>query len=262
MSLLLSWAAFAALGQPPPVDLVRDVTLEQKLDAELPFDLAFTDEEGRQVSLRETARGRPAVLALVYYDCPMLCTMVLDGLVSALKVLKLVPGKDFEVVALSIDPREGPTEARKERTSILNRYGRLDAKDGFHFLTGKEQDIRAVADAIGFRYAFDEKLGQYAHAAGITVITPAGRVARYFYGIEYPPKDLRLALVEASEGKIGSLADALLLYCYHYDPTTGRYGLVIMNVIRLAGFFTVGVLGLLIGGYLAREKRALKAQEV
>ncbi|HZP02211.1 MAG TPA: SCO family protein [Terriglobia bacterium] len=219
--------------------LLRDVGIDQKLNEEVPLDLTFVDETGQSVALRQFFNGKPVVLALVYYECPMLCTQVLNGLVRSLKEIKLDAGHDFNVVAVSINPRESWELAAVKKRVYVGIYERKDGDQGWHFLTGPEASSKALAASVGFRYAYDPVTGQYAHASGIMVLTPEGRVSRYFYGIEFPSRDLRLGLVEASANKIGSPVDQLLLFCYHYDPMTGKYGLVIRNVIRAAGIVTV-----------------------
>ena len=227
---------------PPPG--LEGVGIDQRLNEQVPLKLAFRDEQGKAVQLGDYFHdGRPVVLNLVYYECPMLCTEVLNGLTAALKVVRFEPGKQFEIVTLSIDPRETPELAANKKAMYLKRLGNPGAAGGWHFLTGEQAQIAALADAVGWRYHYDAKLGQFAHAAGILLITPEGRIAQYYYGVEYSAKDLRLGIVEASKNKIGSLADQVLLYCYHYDPRTGRYGATITNIVRLAGVATVIVLG-------------------
>jgi protein SCO1/2 len=264
---MLGLALSSALGQDlpagaPPVSLSK-VGIDQKLDSQVPLDLQFFDENGKTVRLGDFFGQKPVVLSLVYYECPMLCTLVLNGMVRAFRTLSFNVGDDFEVVTVSFNPRETPALAAAKKAVYLKEYGRPGAGRGWHFLTGREDQIRQLTDAVGYRYVYDPKTGQYAHATGIMVLTPKGRVARYFYGIEYSPRDLRLGLIEATNNRIGSPVDQILLYCVHYDPTTGKYGLVIMNVIRLVGAATV----LLIGGFIAvmllRERaahRRLKAE--
>lgn len=242
-------------GHPTPQALLGEVAFDQRLGTPLPLDTELRDEAGNRVPLAHFFDGRPVIFAFVYYECPMLCTQVLNGMLRALRVLSFDAGDEFRVVAVSIDPRESPADAAAKKANYVARYDRAHAAQGWHFLTGDEAAITALTDAVGFRYAYDAELGQYAHAAGILVLTPEGRVARYFYGIEYAPRDLRLALIEASSERIGSAVDQLLLYCYHYDPTTGRYGLVIMNVIRLAGIVTVLALAAFIWAMLRRDRR-------
>jgi protein SCO1/2 len=226
---------------------LREVGIEQRLNEQLPLDAEFRDESGRTVRLGEYFTNRPAILVLAYYDCPMLCTQVLNGVVGSLKAVPFEAGKDFAVVVVSFDPRETPALAAAKKEEYMRRYNRAGAGAGWHFLTGDEANIKRLTEAVGFKYHYDEATKQFAHASGIMVATPQGKLSHYFYGIEYAPKDLRLSLVEASANRIGSPVDQLLLYCYHYDPTTGKYGLIIMNVARVAGALTVvGILALLI----------------
>ena len=223
---------------------LEGVGIDQRLNEQVPLNLTFKDEQGKTVKLGDYFHdGRPVILNLVYYKCPMLCTEVLNGLTAAMKVIGFVPGKQFEVVTLSIDPRETPELAANKKESYLKRLGNPDAAAGWHFLTGEQSQIKALADAAGWRYRYDPKLDQFAHAAGILLITPEGRIAQYYYGVDYSARDLRLGIVQASQNKIGSLADEVLLYCYCYDPRTGRYGAVITRIMRLAGLATVIVLG-------------------
>jgi protein SCO1 len=223
---------------------LEGVGIDQRLNEQVPLDLTFKDEQGKTVRLGDYFHdGRPVILNLVYFQCPMLCTEVLNGLTAALKVIKLEPGKQFEIVTLSIDPRETPQLAANKKEMYLKKLGNPDAGKGWHFLTGEQSQIAALAGAVGWRYRYDPKLDQFAHAAGIILITPEGRIAQYYYGVEYSARDMRLGIVEASQNKIGSLADEVLLYCYHYDPRTGHYGATITNIIRLAGLATVIVLG-------------------
>lgn len=223
--------------------LLRDIDFDQRLNARVPLDLAFRDEIGRPVRLADYFGHKPVILVLAYYECPMLCSLVLNGLLRSLRTLSFDVGDQFNVVTVSFDPIETSILAAAKKKSYIERYGRIGAADGWHFLTGEEGPIRQLADAVGFRYAYNAEKSQYAHATGIMVVTPQGRIARYLYGLEYPPRDLRLALVEASTNTIGSAVDHVLLYCYQYDPATGRYGVLIMNVIRLAGLATVLTLG-------------------
>jgi protein SCO1 len=221
-----------------------DVVIDQKLGSQIPLDLAFRDESGRTVALKQYFQpGKPVLLTLVYYDCPMLCTEVLNGETSMLRILKFDPGKDFEVVTVSFDPREKPELAAAKKKVYMQRYGRNAAADGWHFLTGDQESITKLTNAVGFHYKWDDRLQQFAHATAIMVATPQGKLSHYFYGVEYSPKDVRLALVEASDDKIGNPVDQVLLYCYHYDPRTGRYGAVITRVMRVAGVLTILILG-------------------
>ena len=234
---------------------LREIGFDQNLERPLPLDTPFYDEQGRTVRLGDYFGRRPVVLAFVYYDCPMLCTLVLNAMASSLDVLSLQPGSDFEIVTISFDPREKPALAAAKKATYLQRYHRPGAGAAWHFLTGDQPSIERAAKAAGFRYVWDERLKQYAHPTGLIIVTPDGRVSRYLFGIEYGPRDLRLAIVDASAGKVGSKVDAFLLYCYHYDPMTGRYGLVIMRVMRIAGAATVLALLGFIAVMLRRERR-------
>ncbi len=228
-----------AMAQTQGGKLPVDVGIDQRLNAQIPLDLAFRDEAGATVHLKDYFGKRPVILSLVYYDCPMLCTLSLNGLLHSLELMKLSAGQDFEVVTVSFDPREKPELAAAKKRLYLTLYNRPSAWQGWHFLTGDTEPIRLLTEAVGFRYKWDAASGQYAHATGIMVLTPHGRVARYFYGIEYPSRDLRLSLVEASANKIGSPVDQLLLFCYHYDPAQGKYGLVVTRALQLGGIVTV-----------------------
>jgi protein SCO1/2 len=222
-----------------PRDL-EEVRIDQRLDETLPLDAVFRDENGDEVKLGAYFGSKPVVLALVYYSCPMLCNQVLNGMTSGLDVLKAFSiGREFEVVTVSFDPRETPELARQKKETYMQWYKREGAAEGWHFLTGDQANIDRVTEAAGFYYKWDEKTTQFIHASGIMIATPDGKLARYFYGIEYAPKDLRLGLVEASAGRIGSPVDQLLLYCYHYDPASGKYGAAVMNIMRLGGAATI-----------------------
>jgi len=221
---------------------LKKVDFEQKLDAQLPLDLPFRDESGQPVQLQKYFGGRPVVLTLVYYECPMLCTEVLNGLVRALKPLSLEPGRDFDIVTISFNHAEKPALAADKKRTYLERYGRPAAEGGWHFLTGDQASIKLLTDTVGFHFVYDERLNQYAHPAGIMVSTPEGRISKYLYGIEYAPRDVRMALVEASDHKIGTPVDRVLLYCFHYDPTTGKYGLAVLTLIRAGGIVTIGAM--------------------
>jgi protein SCO1/2 len=233
---------------------LREIGFDQNLGQKVPLDTRFVDEHGRSVLLGEYFGTRPVVMLFAYYDCPMLCTQVINGLASALGVLSLEPGKDFEIVTVSFDPRDTPASARAKKAGYIERYKRPGAAAAWHFLTGDQPSIDRLTHAAGFRYVWDEPTKQFAHPTGVVVLTPDGRLARYLFGIEYGPRDLRLALVEASAGAVGSPVDSLLLYCYHYDPMTGRYGLVIMRAIRVAGAVTVFALGTFVFMMSRREK--------
>lgn len=258
----ISIAALALAGllaQDKPA-ILSHIGIDQKLNQQIPLDLSFQDEDGRTVTLGEYFGKRPVVLSLVYYQCPMLCNMVLNGEVRAFRVLPFQIGKDYEVVTVSFDPREQPSLAKAKKIGYIENYKRRDAAAGWHFLTGDEQNIRKLAEAVGFRFVWDAEHSQFAHVSGIMVATPDGRLARYFYGIEYSSRDLRLGLVEASQGKIGTAVDQVLLYCFHYDPKVGKYGMLIMNVIRLGGCLTVAALVALVLFLNRRGPRAPAAK--
>jgi protein SCO1/2 len=257
--VVLAAGALAAQTALPPQ--LRDVGIDQRLNARVPLELGFRDESGAPVALRSYFGRRPVVLALVYYECPMLCTMVLNGLLKSLRAINLDAGRDFEVVTVSFDPSETHELAAAKKQSYVERYSRPTAAAGWHFLTGEEEAIRKLTQAVGFRYKYDPATNQFAHASAIMVLTPDGRLARYLYGIEYAPRDLRLALVEAAAGKIGTAVDQVLLYCFHYDPATGKYSLLIMNIIRAAGAATVVALGLFMLVMFRRDRRR-KTQRV
>lgn len=240
--------------------LSREITIEQKLNAQVPLNLTFRDETGRQVQLKQYFGKKPVLLTLVYYECPSLCGLVLQGLLKSLRVINYTPGDQFEIVTVSFNPKETPQLAAAKKQNFLKEYGRLDAAKGWHFLTGEETQIRKLADSVGFRYVYDPKSGQFAHAAGIMLLTPSGKVARYFYGIEYSPRDLRLGIMDASQGKVGSPVEKVILFCYQYDPTTGKYSLAIIRVIQLASVLTVLVLGGFISAQMYRERRKQKKE--
>src|SRR5437763_3571732 len=218
---------------------LKNVGLDQRLNEQVPLDAVFKDELGQVVGLGQFFKGKPVVLSLVYYRCPKLCTQVLNGELGAFRNVSFNIGEQFEVVTVSFDGRETPQLASAKKQTYIRGYNRPSGEAGWHFLTGDEVNITRLTEAVGFRFAWDEQTKQFAHASGIMLLTPEGKLARYFYGIDYPPKDLRMALVEASQNKIGTPVDALMLYCYHYDPATGKYGVVVMNVLRLAGIVTV-----------------------
>jgi protein SCO1/2 len=223
----------------PEVGLLRKVAFGQNLDAQLPLDTALRDESGRDVRLGDFFGTRPVVLLFVYYECPMLCTLELNGLVRNLRALSMTAGKEFEIVTVSIDPTETPALARAKKAGYLKRYGRPGAEAGWHFLTGDGPEVRRLADTVGFQYVYDPRSKQYAHPAGLVVATPQGRLARYIYGVDFPANTLRWSLVEASSGKVGTPVDRVLLMCFHYDPTTGRYNFAVMTAVRALGVATV-----------------------
>ncbi len=261
--------AFAALslyaqpGQPAPAQqsfslqdsnlkpalpgALKGVGIDQRLDAQIPLDLNFTDETGRSLPLSTYfSSGKPVVFALVYYRCPMLCSEILNGLAGALKAVKLNPGRDFEVVAVSFDPKDTPEIAAAKKQSYLRRYNRPNTANGWHFLTGDPANIKALTDAIGFHYTYDPATDQFAHASAVMVATPQGHLSKYFYGVEYSARDLRLGLVDASAGKIGTPVDQILLFCFHYDPATGKYGAFTINLLRITG----AAFGIAFGAFL------------
>jgi protein SCO1/2 len=233
---------------------LREIGFDQYIDQRVPLDTTFRDESGATVRLGDYFGKKPVVLVFAYYDCPMLCTQVINGLSSALGVMSLNPGRDFEIVTVSFNPRDTPASAAAKKANYLERYRRPGAAAGWHFLTGDQANIDRLTKAAGFRYAWDAETGQYAHPSGVIVLTPDGRLSKYLFGIEYGPRDLRLGIVEASAGKVGTPVDSLLLYCYHYDPMTGRYGLAIMRAIRMAGAATVLAIGAFIVVMVRRER--------
>jgi protein SCO1 len=244
-------------GLPTPL---RQIGFDQRLGESLPLQLRFRDETGREVALRDYFGARPVVLSLNYYGCPMLCTVTLNGLASALDVLtSLDAGREFEVVTVSFDANEGPELAAKKKGQYLARYKRPTAEAGWHFLTGGQASIDELTKAVGFRYAWDEETRQFAHPAGVVVLTPEGRISRYLYGIEYAPKDLKLALMESARGRIGNFIEQAILYCYRYDPMTGRYSARIMRVTQVGAILTVlGLLAFVVLS-LRRERAAAPA---
>jgi protein SCO1/2 len=253
--------SFGQLADQLPAEL-EDVGVEEHLDASLPLELEFVDEEGKTVQLGDYFDGeRPVILTLNYYRCPMLCGLQLNGVVDGLESMDWTPGVEFEMVTVSINPLETPELAKAKKENYLKRYQRPAAARGWHFLTGQQENIERLAETVGFGYRYDPEVGQYAHAAVIFICTPDGRVARYLYGIEYPARRLKLALMEASEGEIGGALDQLIMYCYHYDPTSRRYAPVAMNIMRVGGGATAVMLALTLGGFWIREHRQKKRTE-
>ncbi len=239
-------------------EIFREIGVDQKLDNQVPMNLEFTDEHGKKVTLADYAGDRPIVFNLVYYGCPMLCGQVLNGLTRSLKMLKdvpMLPGKDFEIVTLSFDPRETPELALEKKQNYVKEYDQPGAAEHWHWLTGNEENIKKVTDAVGFRYAWDEKQQQFAHASVVFLLTPDGKVSRYFFGIEYSPKDLRLGLTEASDGKIGGPVEKILLLCYHYDATLGKYSMLVMRLIQVGGIITLLGIGSFMFLMLRRDYR-------
>jgi protein SCO1/2 len=240
------------IDRPAPL---KDVGIDQKLDSKLPLDAHFRDEAGRDVRLGDYFGKRPVVMALAYYDCPMLCTQILNGMVRSLKTLTFEPGQEYDVLVVSFDPRERPPLAAEKKASYLKEFGRPETSASWHFLTGDIKPIKDLTSAVGFRYVYDVHTNQYAHASAIYVVTPDGRMSRYFYGIEFSPKDIRLGLIEAAQNHIGSPVDQLVLYCYHYDPSTGKYTPLVTNILRVAGAATVFAMGGFITLMLIRDRR-------
>jgi protein SCO1 len=234
--------------------ILNKIAIDQRIGDKVPLDLPLTDEAGQPVTLGDYFGNRPVILALVYYECPMLCTQVLNGLVTALGVMNFEVGREFDVVAVSFNPKEGPGLASQKKAAYVKRYGRPQSAAGWHFLTGSPDSIKRLTEAVGFKYEYDEKIGQYAHGAGIEVLTPKGVLSRYFYGIEFSARDIRFGLIEASEERIGSRIDDVLLFCYHYDPATGTYGAAMLNLVRLGGVATVAALVVFITMSLRRER--------
>jgi protein SCO1/2 len=258
LSVMLLGAVLAGpvSAQQAPNKVFTEVGLDQDLGAWVPLDLKFRDEQGNVVPLRSFMHGRPVVLALVYYQCPMICTEVLNGMVRSFNDLPLDMGKDYEVVTVSINPNEQPPLAEQKKNTYAQLLHHPERADAWHFLTGEDASIKPLAAAVGYRYVYDEATKQYAHPTGIIVLTPKGQVARYLYGVDYPPKDLKFALVEASGEKVGSPVDKILLLCYHYDPATGTYGFVIMNALRIGGVLTLLLLGGIVAFYLLRDRKS------
>ncbi len=257
--------AFAQGGRSNPAD---GVAFEQRMGEQVPGDASFIDEQGTEVTLGQFLNtGMPVVLVMSYYECPMLCSFVREGVLAALQQVTLTAGRDFQVVNISIDPLETPMMAAAVKTLTLQRYGRAGAENGWHFLTGSDEQIRRVADAIGFRYVYDETIDQYAHAAGFVILTPEGKTARYFFGIEFNSSDVRLGIIEASAGKVGNVIDQLLLLCYQYNPVTGSYTPAIMTILRIAGALTViGIIVMIVmlsrstpGGHLPPPRESVPA---
>ena len=245
--------ASAEMSLPEPIKMVK---IEQKLHGKLPLDTVFKDESGREVTLGDFFGRRPVILVFVYYECPMLCTLILNGTLRTLRSMKFTTGKEFDVVAISFDPEETPDLALDKKNNYVKQYNRPGSEGGWHFLTGSEASIEKVTQAAGFNYVYDPERDEYAHASALMVVTPEGMLSQYFYGIEYPARDLRLALVEASKNKIGSLVDQILLFCFHYNPITGKYGFAIMSGLRIFGVLTVAFLALYIVRMVRREKMA------
>jgi len=267
IGLLIALLAVAAVVSAQPIrgpepgdpssakpGILGRIGIDQRLNHHVPLELPFVDENGRDVKLGDYFGKRPVLLAMVYYECPMLCTQVLNGVTGALKTLNFDVGKEFDVVAVSINPQEGPGLAAQKKAAYVERYGRPQTAAGWHFLTGRDESIKALAAAVGFRYEYVEDVKQYAHGAGVEVLTPKGVIARYYYGIEYSPRDLRLGIIEAADERIGSPIDAALLLCFHYDPTTGKYGPTVLTLVRIGAVLTIVAFGAFLFVSLRRER--------
>jgi protein SCO1 len=261
LATLVARQVGAQSGQPmaePPVGrpaALRNVGLDQRLNEQVPLNLTFRDEAGHSATLGECFAGKPVVLVLVQYRCPMLCTEVLNGLVEALRHIPFNAGREFQIVVVSFDARETPDLALEKEQSYLQSYGRPETAAGWHFLTGEQASIDALAQAVGFRYSYDPNTDKFAHSSGIILLTPAGHIARYFFGIHFSPRDLRLGLVEASENKIASPVDQVLLFCFHYDPKAGKYSASALNAVRLGGILTIISIGMFILVSWRRNRR-------
>jgi protein SCO1/2 len=256
-AVILGLTGLAPAGPGPKI--LQNVGFDQHLDRQVPLDLPFVDDDGRPVRLGDFFGDKPVILVLAYFRCPMLCTEVLNGLVRGMLDMRFDAGKEFRVVTVSFDPREKPELAAAKKHSYVERYGRPGATDGWHFLTGEPEAIRRLTEAVGFRYTYDPRHDQFAHASGIMLLTPGGKISRYFYDVNYSGRDLRLGLVEASQGKIGNRVDQVLLYCFHYDPVEGKYGAAVMNFVRLGGVLTVVSLVTLVGLLLYQDRRKTRA---
>jgi protein SCO1/2 len=237
--------------------ILKNVGIDQKLGDSIPLDLAFKDEHDNSVQLKDYFGNRPVILVLVYFQCPMLCTMVMNDVLRAMRSMPETAGKDFDVLTVSFDPRDKPPDAMRKKETYLAQYNRPGSEGGWHFLTGEQPSIDALTQAVGFHYVWDPKFQMFAHASGIMVVTPEGKLSRYFFGIDYAPQDLRIALTESANGKVGGLADAVLLYCFCYDPATGKYGLAISRLLKLGGvLILVAVAGFIVMS-LWRERRSV-----
>jgi protein SCO1 len=246
LALSLTLGAGLARAQPSLPPTLRGVGFDQRVNEQVPLNLAFRDEAGREVHLADYVHGKPVILILAWYRCPMLCTEVLNGVTRSMLDMSLTAGKDFEVITVSFDQREGPELAAAKKKTYMERYGRPEAAAGWHFLTGEEKSINSLTDAVGFRYSYDEYHDQFAHASGIMVLTPTGKLYRYFLDIKYPARDLQLSLVQASDNKVGTVVDQALLFCFHYDPAQGKYGPAVMNLVRLGGVLTLLAIGIMV----------------
>lgn len=253
-------AAASARAEPVPSSAMpgplKEVRYEQKIGTKIPGDIAFFDEDGRAARTGDLFSKRATILVMAYYHCPMLCDMVLQSVQASLKPLSLDPGRDFDVVVVSIDPRENPQVARKKKAEIVESYNRPGTEKGWHFLTGTEKEIRRLADTVGFHYVPDPANDQFAHAAGLVMVAPGGTISRYLFGIEYAPRDVKLGLIETASGKLGNVVDQILLYCFHYDPVTGKYSAVTLRIVRIAAVFTLVGIVLMVALLRRRETAA------
>jgi protein SCO1 len=252
--MLLSTLTFGQSRSPAPLE---GVDVEQRLNTQIPMDALFKNENGKEVRIGDLFRGKPVILSLVYYECPMLCTQVLNGLVTSLRPMSFTAGKEFDIITVSFDPEESPQLASNKKSAYIKDYARAGVEKGWHFLTGSQESITRLTRAVGFQYKYDPKIDQFAHASVIMVVTPEGKLSRYFYGIDYSSRDLRWALVDASSNKIGTLADKLLLYCFHYDPTVGKYSAHALNLVRAGGILTI----LLLGGFILKNAKRKKPDQ-
>jgi protein SCO1 len=259
--IFVSLTAMAVASPQPQLsaDALARIDFEQKLNAQVSLDSAFVDESGGRLALRECFRRRPVILVLGYYRCPMLCSLVSNGLIESLQDLKPTVGKDFDIINVSIDPHETPALAAAKKHAYLKRYGRSGAAKGWHFLTGAEPEIKRLANEVGFHFAYDASVKEYAHPSGVIVLTPQGRVTRYLFGVQFSPKDLHAAIADAAANKIGSPIERLILLCFHYSPLTGKYASLIMTVTRVAGAAALCVLAAGVGAMVRRERRAKPA---
>ena len=261
LTIILAQASAARAEEPGPLEppqaaFLKTVDFRQRLNNQVPVDLQFTNDRGEKVTLAESISGRPTIFVLAYYRCPMLCNQVLNGVARCVQGIDLEPGEDIEIVVVSFDPTDTVELAAQKKEAVVHAFDHDADGQGWHFLVGDEKNVAAAAESVGFQYQYDESTNQFAHASGIVAITPEGRVSKYFYGIDYPTRDVRLGLVEASAGKVGTAVDKLLLYCFHYDPLTGRYGLAIMRVVRTGGVMTVAAILGFIGFSLRRERKS------
>jgi protein SCO1/2 len=238
---------------------LREVGIDQRLNQQVPLDLAFRNEQGETVTLGSLMRGKPVILSLVYFECPMLCTLVLNGLLSTMKALPFDAGNEFDVITVSFDPTDTPALAAQKKENYLREYKRMGAAAGWHFLTGDEASIKRLADTVGFRYTYLPEKKEFAHAAGIMVLTPAGVLSRYFYGVEYAPRDVKFGLMDAAQERIGTAVDQLMLFCFSYDPTTGRYTTFVLTLVRIGGALTVLAFALFLFRMLRRGRAARRA---